>query len=332
MANLAASVAPLEAELRTVGGLEVRRDHLLKRYTTFGIGGPARLFLEPRDQRALVAAVEVLTRHEWPFMILGQGSNLLVSDQGYEGAVIRTVGALKALQIEGHRLYAEAGVPLKKACSVAAQAGLSGLEFAISIPGSVGGAVTMNAGAHGSQTGAVVERVVVWQPGHGVVELEPEALQFQYRWSRVQAEPWVVLSVVLRLEPDDPARVADRMNQFMAYRLRTQPVGERNAGSMFKNPDGATSGALIEAVGAKGWREGDAHVSTRHANFIINDGAASAQDVLALMRRVRQAVRDRFGITLKPEVRWVGPPAGEAGTTWDNLWLPEDADCPAPSG
>jgi UDP-N-acetylmuramate dehydrogenase len=332
VANLAASTAPLEAELRTVGGLEVRRDHPLKRYTTFGIGGAARLFVEPRDQATLVAALEVLARHAWPWMVIGQGSNLLVSDEGYDGAVIRTVGALKTLRIEGRRLYAEAGVPLKKACNAAAQAGLSGLEFAISIPGSIGGAVTMNAGAHGSQTAAVVERVAVWQAGLGVVELGPELLQFGYRWSRVQVEPWVVLQVVLRLEPDDPARVLDRMNQFMAYRLRTQPVGERNAGSMFKNPEGATSGALIEAVGAKGWREGDAHVSTRHANFIINDGAASARDVLTLMRRVRRAVRERFGIVLKPEVRWVGPPAGEAGTTWDNLWLPEDADCPAPSG
>jgi UDP-N-acetylmuramate dehydrogenase len=322
---------PLAETLRRLGVARVTPGEPLARHTTFGIGGPA-LLVEPPDPETFVAALDVLHQEDVPMLPLGLGSNLLVADEGYAGAVMKAGRGLRAIRVEGSRIYAEAGVPLKKLANAARDAGLSGLEFAISIPGTVGGAVTMNAGAHGSSMDAVVERVTVWIPGTGRMDLPARDLAFAYRWSRVQAEPWVVLSAVLRLTPAPSADVAQRMRHFMAYRMRTQPVGERNAGSMFKNPPGGKAGALIEGVGAKGWREGDAHISEQHANFIINEGSATAHDVLTLMRRVRSAVRARYGTVLRPEVRWVGPPAGEERTTWDNLWLKEGDDWPAPSG
>jgi UDP-N-acetylmuramate dehydrogenase len=325
--------APLVAALNRLGVAQVRPEEPLARHTTFGIGGPATVLVEPSDRATLVAALELLTAERVDVLPLGLGSNLLVADAGFQGAVVKAVRGLRAVRVEGERLYAEAGVPLKKLCTVAGTAGLAGLEFAISIPGSVGGAVTMNAGAHGSSMEAIVEAVTLWVPGDGVVTVPADAMGFRYRWSRVQAEAGLmVLEAVLALRRDDPAAIHERMQHFMAYRMRTQPVGERNAGSMFKNPPAAKAGALIEQVGAKGWREGGAHISELHANFIINEGNATARDVLTLMRRVRRAVRERFGTVLRPEVRWVGPPAGEAGTTWDDLWLREDDDLPAFSG
>jgi UDP-N-acetylmuramate dehydrogenase len=326
------ALAPLAEELRRLGA-EPRVEEPLSRHTTFGIGGPAALLVDPPEAAALPAVLNAIAASGVPRLALGLGSNLLVSDEGYPGVVIKAQRALRAVTVgEGHRLWAEASVPLKKVCSVAAGAGLSGLEFAISIPGSVGGAVTMNAGAHGSSMDRVVERVRVWIPGHGEEELTTADLHFAYRSSRVQTEAWMVLGALFHLVEAPADDVRARMRGFMDHRLKTQPVGERNAGSMFKNPVDGKAGALIEAVGGKGWRSGGAHISEKHANFIINDDAATAWDVLTLMRRAREAVLRKFGKVLRPEVRWVGPAPGEAGTSWDNLWLREDGSWPAPFG
>ena len=316
---IAGDIARLLAQLNTLGVTGVRSEEPLARHTTFGVGGPAALMVEPADREELINALSLLRESGLPIMFLGLGSNLLVSDRGFEGVVVKALRALRACRVEGDRMVVDAGVPLKKACSVAAQAELAGLEFAISIPGTVGGAVTMNAGAHGAETQAVVEAVTVWT-GDRIVRLSAGDLAFRYRESRVQHEPWMVLDASLRLRPAPRGDVEARMREYMQYRLRTQPVGERNAGSMFKNPDGAKAGALIEGVGAKGWREGAAEISGLHANFIINRGGTAARDVVTLMRRVRRAVQEQYGAVLRPEVRWVGPAEGEAGATWDNLW------------
>jgi UDP-N-acetylmuramate dehydrogenase len=316
----AADRARLMGALNTLGVAGVRGDEPLARHTTFGIGGPAAVLVEPPTRDQLLALLPLVGAGEPAPLFLGLGSNLLVSDRGFDGVVVKALRALRGLRVDGEILTVEAGVSLKKASTAAAQAGLSGLEFAISIPGTVGGAVTMNAGAHGAETRDVVETVTVWT-GSGVEELPAAALALGYRDSLIQRTPgWMVLEARLRLTRTSPAEVEARMRALMRHRLATQPVGERNAGSMFKNPPGDKAGALIERVGAKGWREGAAEVSALHANFIVNRGGARAWDVVTLMRRVRQAVHEACGIVLFPEVRWVGPDEGEAGATWDNLW------------
>lgn len=326
-------VEPLLSRLRSLG-MVVQAEEPLKRHTSFKIGGPAALYWEPENETILLEGLPWVRDSGLPFLMLGLGSNLLVSDAGYPGVVVQSQHALRDAKADHHTLILGAGVPLAKAANVAARHHLSGLEFAISIPGTVGGAVVMNAGAHGSSMMDVVESVEIWDPDSGVREISREDLHYRYRHSVFQ-EPacqGVALRARVGLRPGLPEEIRDRMRRYMDYRKATQPVGEKNAGSMFKNPPEGKSGALIEAIGAKGWVEGRAHISRLHANFIINDGDASAYDVLTLMRRVRAAVYAQFGAVLRPEVRWVGPAEGEAGTSWENLWLKADVDLPGPSG
>ncbi len=324
-------LAPLVERLRMLG-LAVREQHLLGRHTSFKIGGPARIFWEPDSREELVTGLPLVHSAGAALFVLGLGSNLLVSDAGFAGVVVSTQRGLKEIREHGTELMLEAGVSLAKAAHHAQRLGLAGLEFAISIPGTVGGAATMNAGAHGASFADVVRRVTVFERGRGVRRLERAEMGYRYRDSAVQKEPWVVLDAEVALTPSDPDRVRQTMQGFMQHRKQTQPLGEKNAGSMFKNPEPERAGALIESVGAKGWRCGGAQVSPLHANFIINDQGATAAEVLALMRRIRAAVCRRHGIVLRPEVRWVGPHDGEDDATWDNLWLKEGDDCPARSG
>ncbi len=313
--------APIVEILRTLG-VDARPAEPLARHTSFKIGGPAEAFWEPPDEARAVVAARAVHDRGLPLLVVGLGSNLLVSDRGFGGLVLSLARACRDVRREGTTLSAGAGVSLAKVAHVAAEHELSGVEFAVSIPGTVGGAAVMNAGAHGRSAQDVVQRVRVWDPARGVVVLPREAMRYAYRSSQAQREPWVVLGVSFALTPAPRAAILRTMRDHMEHRRATQPVGEKNAGSMFKNPPGDFAARLIEAVGAKGWREGGARVSTLHANFMANDGTATARDVLILMRRVAAAVWERFHLALAPEVRWVGPPEGEDGTTWDNLWLP----------
>ncbi len=318
----AGSLAPIAVAVSRLG-VSSRPGERLARHTSFKIGGPAECFVEPQDDQETLAVLEAARDLGAPVLVMGLGSNLLVSDRGFAGLVLSLARAHRQVAVEpGGLLAAGAGVSLAKAAHTAMRHGLSGLEFAVSIPGTVGGAVAMNAGAHGRSTADVVSRVRVWDPCRGAVVLQADEMQYAYRESRLQQEPWVALDAWFHLESASTAAIQDAMRRHMDHRRATQPVGEKNAGSMFKNPPGDFAARLIEAVGAKGWQVGGAGVSTLHANFIANDGTASADDVLTLMRRVRAAVQERFGVALTPEVRWVGPPEGEDGTTWDNLWLP----------
>ncbi|MBX5467642.1 MAG: UDP-N-acetylmuramate dehydrogenase [Firmicutes bacterium] len=309
---------------RDLERLEVGRvleEEPLWRHTSFRIGGPAAVFLEPRGEAEMVRALDWLSSRGIPLVILGLGTNLLVSDRGVRAVVVSSVRSLKAVTFSGFRIRAGAGVGLVRLARLAQAKGLSGLEFAVSIPGTLGGALVMNAGAHGSAMAAVVRRVTVWQPLKGAETLDSAAFEFDYRHSRFQKSPeMVALAAELWLEPGDPAAIQARMAHFLEYRLHTQPVGEPNAGSVFKNPAPLFAGQLIDSVGAKGWREGDAEVSTVHANFIVNRGRARAIEVLTLMRRIRRAVYQAYHVLLRPEIRWVGPPEGGAGTSWENLW------------
>ncbi len=317
-------------ELRNLDIGTVREDEPLRRHTSFKIGGPARVFVEPDSQSGVVAVLQWVRDHEVPYFIIGQGTNVLISDQGLNAVVISTSRGLKSIAVDPPCLRAGSGVLLTKLSNTAAKAGLSGLEFAISIPGTLGGALVMNAGAHGSSMVAVVKRVTVWDPVHGVREIAAKEAEFEYRQSRFQKTPWIALDATLELEPRDFAAIRELMTHHMEYRLRSQPVGEANAGSMFKNPLPHYAGQLIERIGAKGWHENDAEVSMLHANFIINRGSARAIDVLRLMRRIRCAVFGDAGVILRPEVRWIGPGEGGTNTSWDNLWYEEGAGLKAP--
>ncbi|CAB1128467.1 UDP-N-acetylenolpyruvoylglucosamine reductase [Candidatus Hydrogenisulfobacillus filiaventi] len=324
-----AVTAPLVRDLRRLTDA-VREAEPMARHTTFRIGGPADVYVEPEDRDRLVAVLDYLTARGVPYQVVGQGSNLLVADAGVRGVVVSPVKALRRLDFEGRRARAGAGVLLTQLAHAARRRALAGCEFAVAIPGTLGGGLFMNAGAHGSSLAAVVAAAEVWTPERGVVRLPAAELGLSYRHSRLWEAGWVVLEAWLELEPDSGEAITARMRHVVAVRRRTQPVGHPNAGSVFKNPPQDYAGRLIDAVGAKGWRVGGAEVSSLHANFINNRGGARAADVLCLMRRIRAAVHREYGVILRPEVRWVGPPAGGEGTTWENLWCREDAGWPEP--
>lgn len=323
--------APWAQALRNLNVGSVREKEPLSRHTSFRIGGPARVLVEPDTVDSVVRALNWLRDHRVPYFILGQGTNVLVSDRGVDAVVVSTVRGLKTLEVDGTRMRVGSGVLLTRIAHRAARHGLTGMEFAVSIPGTLGGALVMNAGAHGSAMVEVVDSVLVWDPDQGVRRISAQEAEFEYRQSRFMKKPWIALEADLGLKPGDPEAIFRAMAEFMAHRKRTQPVGEPNAGSVFKNPYPEYAGRLIERVGAKGWRVGDAQVSTVHANFIVNLGEARAVDVLSLMRRVRCAVYRETGIVLRPEVRWIGPGEGGAKATWENLWYEEGggltADC-----
>ena len=316
-------VEPVMTQLRTMGIGEVKTGEPLSRHTSFRIGGPAAVFVEPDTLGGVVEVLNSVRDQQLPYFIIGQGTNILVSDQGVDAVVISTARGLRQIEVEPPVMRAGSGVLLTKLCRVAERAGLAGLEFAISIPGTLGGALVMNAGAHGGSMVEVVNSVLVWDAISGVRRIAADDVQFQYRQSRFMHNPWIALEATLRLKSGDPAEIRAKMHHNMDYRRKSQPVGEPNAGSIFKNPLPDYAGRLIEAIGAKGWREGDAAVSDLHANFIINQGQARAVDVLNLMRRIRRRVFQETGIVLKPEIRWIGPGEGGADTTWENLWYEE---------
>lgn len=306
--------------LRSLNVGTVLENELLSRHTSFRIGGPASVFVEPSNLEGIIRTLELVRDEAIRYFIIGQGTNVLVSDQGLDAVVISTSKGLRTLAIDATRMEVGSGILLTKLAREAQRHALSGLEFAISIPGTLGGALFMNAGAHGSSMREVVESVLVWDAERGVHQITADEAQFEYRHSRFQRVPWIALTAVLQLRTGDSDAIKEAMAHHMAYRKKTQPVGDPNAGSVFKNPLPHYAGQLIERIGGKGWRMGDAEVSPVHANFIVNRGAARAIDVLMLMRRIRCIVYHETGILLRPEIRWIGPAEGGANTEWENLW------------
>lgn len=316
-------VEPVTDALRRMQVGQVKTGEMLSRHTSFRIGGPAAVFVEPDNVDGVTAVLDWVREQSLPYFIIGQGTNILVSDRGVDAVVISTARGLKDIQVTPPTIRAGCGVLLTKLCRVAERAELAGLEFAISIPGTLGGALVMNAGAHGGSMVEIVDDVLVWDGIAGVRRILADDVEFQYRQSRFMHHPWIALEATLHLRPGGAIEMREKMRHNMDYRKMSQPVGEPNAGSIFKNPLPEYAGRLIEAIGAKGWREGDAAVSDLHANFIVNLGEARAVDVLQLMRRIRRAVYVQKGIMLKPEIRWIGLGEGGADTTWENLWYAE---------
>lgn len=283
----------------------LRRNVRLDAYTTLRVGGPARYFAEPTDEAAFLALWEAARRTGTPVLLLGNGSNLLVRDGGFDGLAIRLQKNFSQLQRGETTLCAQAGALLSALSREALSAGLTGLEFAQGIPGTVGGGAYMNAGAYGGELGQVIDQVRVFD-GRAVRSLPGQEMEFSYRHTRAMTESWVILSASFRLEKGEPAEIEARMKDFAARRREKQPLEFPSAGSFFKRPAGHFAGALIEQSGLKGLRVGGAQVSEKHAGFLINRGNATAADFIALMEQVQACVLEKFQVRLEPEVRIVG--------------------------
>lgn len=297
----------LAGDLGFLPGVEVRVGEPLARHTSFKVGGPADYYVEAHTSRGLTACLRLLERRGVPVLLLGNGSNLLVSDLGVRGAALRLQGEFRRVRWR----TGDAGADVGAACAVsrlvreAVRRGLGGLEFAEGIPGSVGGSLVMNAGAYGSEMERVVTRVDAVTAGGEPMALGREELRFSYRQARLP-DGAVVTRVGMALTPETTEAVDARMRAVMAQRRASQPSGHPNFGSVFRNPPDDRAGRLIEAAGLKGLRVGAAEVSRRHANFILNRGGARAEDVRRLIEQVCSTVERRFSVALQTEVRFVG--------------------------
>lgn len=296
----------LAARLRAIVGADgVREDEPLSEHTTFQIGGPADLYVLPSSAQQMGDVLAACKETGVAYFLLGAGSDLLVSDEGYHGVIVSTKNLCEVRQ-DGNRLTFGAGVTLKDATAKACELGLSGFEFACGIPGSIGGACFMNAGAYDGQMADVLESVLVVMPDGNVERIGVEDLDLGYRQSRIRTDGLVVLAATVRLTPGDPAAIQAKMDDLNERRAAKQPLEYGSAGSTFKRPVGYFAGKLISDAGLKGYRVGNACVSTKHAGFVVNLGGATAADVHAVIAHVQQEVERQFGVQLEPEVRFLG--------------------------
>lgn len=299
----------LEQCLRKMN-IPCRRNEMLSRYTTFRIGGPCKMLVAPRDSKQVISVLLLLNGLEHIFhqpikhTVIGNGSNILAADKGYDGVVIWLSRNFSQITLTNNNcILATAGTPLLKVCHFAQLHGLTGLEFAYGIPGTIGGAVYMNAGAYGGEMKDVVVRTTHTDYEGKVTNLQRRDFEFGYRHSVYTDHPeWTILAVLMRLEKGDPEEIKARMEDYMARRQAKQPLEYPSAGSTFKRPEGAYAGALIEQCGLKGLRVGGAEVSEKHAGFIVNVDHATARDVRALMHQVVEKVEKETGYTLEPEL------------------------------
>ena len=285
----------------------VKEDEPLASRTSFGIGGPAEFFLELARPDAIEKAIEGCRERGIPYLLLGAGTNLLIADRGVEGLVLRVVN--REHQVDGTRVRAGAGLKMMRLARIVADANLRGFEFAIGVPGTVGGAVYQDAGCWGKEIREVLVEVDGYVPGQGPKTWKPEELGLGYRTSALRDGPLrgaLVVTATVQLERGDGDEAKQLMAKLTRERNETQPIKTKNCGSVFKNPPGDSAGRLVQAAGLKGLREGGAVVSTLHGNFIVNEGGATAADVRRLIERVTAEVKRRFGAQLEPEVEMVG--------------------------
>ena len=294
----------LESRLKT--------DEIMKSHTSFRVGGPAQIYAEPQNAEEIAALLRAAEGSGMPYFLMGNGSNLVISDEGIDGLVIRLGECFSSIREEegenpDHvRLIATAGTLLTRLSSYAAKAGLTGLEFASGIPGSLGGAIFMNAGAYGHDISEVVSKVVSISASGEKETWTKEQLSFGYRKSRFMSEGGIVAEVELVLTRDDSEAITSRIREYSEKRTSTQPLNFPSAGSMFKRPEGYYTGALIEQAGLKGFSIGGAQVSEKHAGFVINKGEATASDIDALVKHIQKTIKEKNGVTLEREVRFIG--------------------------
>lgn len=278
----------------------------LKEYTTFKVGGPAKALVSVNDTEELKQVMQYLWDNHIPYFVIGNGSNLLVSDKGYDGVVIKLSGDFLELSSKEEEITAGAGVILSKVCTLARDKALSGLEFAYGIPGTVGGAMVMNAGAYDGEMSFVVKSVEMLDASGKVITYSCKDMNFGYRDSVCKHEKLIVLKTVFSLKAKEKNEIQEKMNDFMEKRRSKQPLEFPSAGSTFKRPEGYFAGKLIMDAGLAGKRVGGASVSTKHCGFVINDKNGSAEDIDTLMKEVTDTVYEKFGVKLEPEVIRIG--------------------------
>ena len=293
------------SEIITQPGSRIRFREPLAKHTYFGIGGEATAYIEVSTVSELAALARFHKQRNISVAIIGRGSNLLVSDTGFNGISIRLIGELAKLEVDGKVVSSGAGLALPALSKTVSRGGLSGVEFAFGIPGSVGGALIMNAGAWGSSFGDVVKNVTVMDDRGELITLTHDEAHFEYRHSGLDAY-FCVIDATLELEPGDADAITAQMQAFYKQKVETQPFAEENAGCMFKNPPGDSAGRLIDISGLKGYHIGGAEVSKVHGNFILNIDNATAKDVLKLIAYIQDEVREKTGVSLQTEVKRLG--------------------------
>lgn len=294
----------LKSQLEAIG-ISVQENEPLKNHTSFKIGGNAVLFAETSNVQQLCNALKQIQQANVRCYYLGKGSNILFADDGFDGVVLHFGKNLSSVRVEGNSVYAMAGASLQQVCLEAQKAGLSGLEFAYGIPGSLGGAVYMNAGAYGGEMKDVVSEVVCVDLQGNLHTLTAEALQFGYRTSCFETNGWCIVEAKLSLKTGDKAQIRESMDDYMSRRKQKQPLDKPSAGSAFKRPQGSYASALIDQCGLKGYQVGGAAISEKHAGFIVNLGNATCQDVLDVADNVSQIVKEKTGFLLEKEIRVV---------------------------
>ena len=293
-------------ELQNVmGGSGIFMEEPMKKHTTFRVGGPADVLVQP-DETALAAILALCRQYHVSYSFIGNGSNLLVGDKGIRGVVIEMTDPMGNIEVDGTKITAQAGAMLSKIANTAASNGLGGMEFAAGIPGSVGGAVVMNAGAYGGEMKDIIEKVYVLDENGAQLELDRDALDLGYRHSCIPEKKYIVTKVVLELVPRNEAEIRSEMKELNEKRAEKQPLQYPSAGSTFKRPEGYFAGKLIMDAGLRGYQVGGAQVSEKHCGFVINKGDATTADICQLMRDVSDKVQAQFGVVLEPEVKMIG--------------------------
>ena len=298
--------AVIEALQKFVPRENIRLQEPMAGHTTFRIGGPADCFLELENEEQLKKVRRYLELTGVSFFVLGNGSNLLVNDTGYRGIILQVGSKMNGISVQGNRVIAKAGATLVQAARTAMEHGLSGLEFASGIPGTVGGGVVMNAGAYGGEMSQAVVQVNVVSRDGEILEMDNETMEFGYRSSVIKHSPFIVTEVTFCLDRDDKDVIKGRMEELAMRRREKQPLESPSAGSTFKRPEGHFAGKLIMEAGLKGFRIGGAQVSEKHCGFVVNTGNATAQDVRDVMTAVQNRVKGQFGVELEPEIIFVG--------------------------
>lgn len=278
----------------------------MKKHTTFRIGGEADLFLRMENVKQLQEVQNYLQKLEIPYYVLGNGSNLLVNDEGYHGVILEIADKMNTIRVEGNSIIAQAGALMSKIAHVAYEHGLTGFEFAAGIPGTIGGGVVMNAGAYGGELKNVVTAVEVLDPNGEILSLDNQTMEFGYRTSILKKQPFIVTEVQIGLQEGCKDDIKAVMDDLAAKRREKQPLEYPSAGSTFKRPEGYFAGKLIMDAGLRGYQVGGAQVSEKHCGFVINKGEATATDVKQLIADVQQEVKDKFGVDLETEVIFLG--------------------------
>lgn len=292
--------------IEILGNNRVLFDEPMSQHTTFRIGGPADVFVMPENYEQIREVLRLCKEEKLPFFVLGNGSNLLVSDSGYRGVIIQMDRNMEEIRLDGEEIHACAGALLSSVAVAARNASLTGFEFAGGIPGTIGGAAVMNAGAYGGELKDVLKEVTVMTREGEILTIPAEKMEMGYRTSIIKTAGYLVLEAVISLKKGDEEKIRAVMKDLSERRTEKQPLDYPSAGSTFKRPEGYFAGKLIMDSGLRGYRVGGAQVSEKHCGFVINAGGATAEDVRSLMDHVIQVVREKYGVTLEPEVKFLG--------------------------